>query len=599
MRFAARLTCASLLSLLCIQAWARPEVTIDPGGLPPEVLGIIHEAVDTIARLDDDEDGGEASRLRRRAREAVLSALATQGYFSPVVTLEVGEDVAGETWDIEIQPGKRATVSNVEIRFQGRISGEDYAERRAALIEAWKLPEGQLFINNNWSKSKTALLESVSAKDFYRARLAHTSADVDPLNARVALNVLVDSGPRVRLGELEIDGLKRVPERLVTRYVEYPPHELYNRAEFENWQQELQETNLFRGAFVMPGQDETPDTDPSEAPPPGLPEDIIVPVKVSVAEAAARELALGLGVDDDVGVRFETLYKQNVVLGHPVIMETGLGVDRKRQRAFLDVYLPPTAQGQKDSIGLLVRHSDIEGLDLTRYALGATRTRTRYGKGDNPVEYETRFGLLLAHDRVKIGNVEADELPTFSGTAGWTRIDVNDKYDPRKGNVIDLQGGVGLTLDDGAPYTRASLRLQQWWPVGPRDVLTMRGEAGKVWSQRRTRVPDDFGFRTGGARTVRGYRYMSIGAESHGATVGGATMAVASIEYMHFFTDMLGMTVFFDAGDVSDSFQDMHMKLGYGVGGVVRTPAGPIELNLAYGQQDHDLRLHFSLGIAF
>lgn len=599
MRFAARLTCASLFSLLCTQAWARPEVTIDPGGLPPTVLGIIHEAVDAIARLDDDEDGGEASRLRRRAREAVLSALATQGYFSPVVTLEAGQDVVGETWDIVIQPGKRATVASVDIRFEGRILGEDYEDRRAALTDAWKLPEGQVFINNDWSKAKTSLLESVSAKDFYRARLAHTSADVDPLTARVALNVLVDSGPRVRLGELHIEGLKRVPERLVTRYVEYPPLALYERAEFENWQQELQETNLFRGAFVMPGQDGETDTLAEDAPPSGLPEDVIVPVNVSVAEAAARQVAVGLGLDDDVGLRFETLYKQNVVLGHPVSMETGIGLDRKRQRAFLDFYLPPTAQGQKDSIGLLVKHSDIEGLDVTRYALGATRTRTRFGKGDNPVEYETRFGMLLAHDRVKIGDTEAEDLPTFTGTAGWTRIDVNDKYDPRKGNVIDLQGGVGLTLDDAKPYTRASMRLQQWWPIGPRDVLTVRGEAGKVWSQRRTRVPDDFGFRTGGARTVRGYRYMSIGAESHGATVGGAAMAVASIEYMHFFTDILGMSVFFDAGDVSDSFRDMHMKLGYGVGGVVRTPAGPISLDLAYGQADRDLRLHFSLGIAF
>lgn len=598
MRGLARLTCASLLSLLCAQAWARPEVTIDPGGLPPEVLGIIHQAVDAIARLDDDDDGGEASRLRRRAREAVLSALATQGYFNPGVTLEAGQDVAGETWDIVIQPGKRAKVASVDISFKGRIQGEDYAGRRAELIAGWPMKKDQLFINNNWSKAKTTLLENVSAKDFYQARLAHTNAEVNPETAEVALSVLVDSGPRIRLGELHIDGLKRVPERLITRYVDYPPGELYDREQFEDWQQDLQETNLFRGAFVMPGADGVTDTAPDDAPPPGLPADLLVPVNVSVSEAAARQVAVGLGVDDDVGVRFETLYKQNVVLGHPVSMETGVGIDRKIQRAFLDFYLPPTAQGQKDSIGLLARHSDIEGLEVKRFALGATRTRTRYG-ADNRVEYQTRFGVLLAHDTVKVGGVESDELPTFTGTAGWTRIDVNDKYDPRNGHVLDLQSGLGLTLDDAQPYFRASARAQQWWPMGARDVLTVRGEVGRVWSQARTRVPDDFGFRTGGARTVRGYKFMSIGEESHGAVVGGATMAVASIEYMHFFTDIIGMSVFFDAGDVSESFQDMHMKLGYGVGAVVRTPAGPLSLDLAYGQQDHDLRLHFSLGIAF
>ena len=34
-------------------------------------------------------------------------------------------------------------------------------------------------------------------------------------------------------------------------------------------------------------------------------------------------------------------------------------------------------------------------------------------------------------------------------------------------------------------------------------------------------------------------------------------------------------------------------------GARVRTPAGPLFLDLAYGQRQRDLRLHFSLGIAF
>ena len=39
--------------------------------------------------------------------------------------------------------------------------------------------------------------------------------------------------------------------------------------------------------------------------------------------------------------------------------------------------------------------------------------------------------------------------------------------------------------------------------------------------------------------------------------------------------------------------------LGYGVGVRARTPIGPFRLDLAYGQADRTLRLHFSAGIAF
>src|SRR5690606_41509766 len=89
---------------------APPEVFIDPGGVSPKALQSINGAVEAITRLAEDQDGGELSRLRRRARDATLSALETQGYFSATVDLEVGSDVVGETWDITIDPGERSEV---------------------------------------------------------------------------------------------------------------------------------------------------------------------------------------------------------------------------------------------------------------------------------------------------------------------------------------------------------------------------------------------------------------------------------------------------------------------------------------------------------
>jgi translocation and assembly module TamA len=43
----------------------------------------------------------------------------------------------------------------------------------------------------------------------------------------------------------------------------------------------------------------------------------------------------------------------------------------------------------------------------------------------------------------------------------------------------------------------------------------------------------------------------------------------------------------------------MRLKLGYGIGARVRSPIGPFRLDLAYGQDAHQLRIHFSAGLAF
>jgi translocation and assembly module TamA len=617
--FAGLLLCLALALLQT--AYAKPEIVIDPGTVDPAALKSINDAVEAIARLAADQDGGEADRLRRRARDAALAALATQGYFAASVTLKTGSDVGGGTWDIAIDAGVRARIVAVELSFTGRISRAEYADRVAALRKNWLLPVGRPFVNDDWNKAKSELLDGVMTRDFLLARIAASSADVQADQGQVRLKVVIDSGPAVRMGLLTTQGLERVPASLIKRYVRYNPGDAYDQDKLNQWQQALQGTAFFRGAFVsmqQPGGGDAatlpPSRDPSVAAPAGDPRVadggqpappvdsngvITLPVQVRVVEAPPKRFSASIGVDSDAGVGVEAVYRQQVVFGQPVTLESGVGVNRLRQRVYADFHLPPDTRGNKDSIGVLAEHSDIQGLDVTRFAVGATRLQERSGGPDGRVDYETRWGLLAAHDSVKIDGDDEYSLPTLTATADWLRRNVDSKYNPRDGNLIAVGGGVGVALNTGQPYTRARLRGQRWWPVGQRDVFTLRGEVGRVWASRDTQVPDDFGFRTGGARSIRGYRYLSIGADRGDAVVGAPALVVGSIEYDHYFDDRWGIGVFVDAGDAAQSFGDMDMAVGYGVGARVRTPAGPLFLDVAYGQRDHSVRLNFSLGIAF
>jgi translocation and assembly module TamA len=57
--------------------------------------------------------------------------------------------------------------------------------------------------------------------------------------------------------------------------------------------------------------------------------------------------------------------------------------------------------------------------------------------------------------------------------------------------------------------------------------------------------------------------------------------------------------VFVDAGNAADKPTDLEPALGYGVGLRVRTPIGPLRLDVAYGARAHGVRVHFSVGLAF
>jgi len=586
-----------LLCLVCVRAavWAaKPELVIDPGGVPPVALQAIVSAVDAIARLAEDQDGGEVSRLRRRAHEATLAALETQGYFSARVTLDAVTDALGEAWDIVIEPGARTQVESVRIAFSGSIAQAPYAQRVETLRAQWPLTSGMPFVNSAWSDAKTQLLEQVRQRDFYFARFAHTQARVDADAARAALDVAVDSGPRVVLGPLRIEGLRRVPDALITRYVRYAPGDAYDQEQLDEWQQALQSTSFFRGAFVtVDAQQDIGEDKRDDAV-------MTLPLHVRVSEAPAQSAAASLGVDSDNGVRAEGVFRQNIVFGQPVWIETGAGLDKREQRAFWDWHLAPDPRGHNDSFGLLLRRMDSNGLDTTRYGAGWKRRQVRRALGENRVVFETQWDVIAVQESQKIDGAPQDDahMPTAIATWQWLRRDVDNPYDPREGHLIGAGAGAGVNLDRTEFFYRANLRAQQWWPVGRRHGWTLRAELGKTWAAT-VRVPTDFGYRLGGSRSVRGYRFQSLGLRRGSAVVGAPAMALVSLEYDHYFDEMWGMAVFVDAGDAAAAFSRMRWALGYGVGARVRTPAGPFQVDVAYGQRDRRLRLHMSLGIAF
>jgi translocation and assembly module TamA len=81
--------------------------------------------------------------------------------------------------------------------------------------------------------------------------------------------------------------------------------------------------------------------------------------------------------------------------------------------------------------------------------------------------------------------------------------------------------------------------------------------------------------------------------------VGGRVLAVMSAELTHWLTPKYGAAIFQDAGDAADSWGELKLKRSTGIGARLRTPIGPVNLDLAYGQATHATRLHFSVGYGF
>lgn len=81
--------------------------------------------------------------------------------------------------------------------------------------------------------------------------------------------------------------------------------------------------------------------------------------------------------------------------------------------------------------------------------------------------------------------------------------------------------------------------------------------------------------------------------------VGALTMVTGTAEYTHWLTQQWGAAAFVDVGNAADSWRTLHPVIGYGAGIRWRSPAGPIALDLARGHDTGNLRVHFSMTVAF
>ena len=572
-------------------------VTSTPAGdgLQP-LLARVLEAGRATDPLDPEDD----ERVLRRLRNSAIDVLATEGYFSPVITVEIDE-AQRSRYALKIDPGPRTRVRAVDITLTGAI--ERQPERIRELVEAWELDVGTPFRDPLWTTAKAKLLARVQERDFPAARLVESGADIDVDESAARLRVAIDSGPAFTLGELDIveepgKGLQRYDRVLVERFNDIKPGDRYDATRLLELQRRLQSGPYFSGVLV-----DVP-IDPARHE--------RVPIRLTLVEARSKRISTGVGFSTNSGPRVEGMYRQVGLFGLPYTLQTGLGIDRTRTIGFADILLPPKPNGALDTLGILGERTDIQNLFTQRWGVGVSRVLTE-DLPDDPRSYETRIALKLQREATlnRDGGIQPrGVLPekfvndTLSLSYTWTRRNVDSLTNPTRGNVLTLVGAGGVSRTGlsellSQSFLHAYGRYVLYLPVFDRHQVILRGEVGHVVTDDIRFVPLDFRFRAGGAGSVRGYQYQSLGVKDGASVIGATSLAIGSAEYVHWLTPAWGAAAFYDVGDADNELMKIRWARGYGVGARWRTVAGPLALDVAYGERDREWRVHFAIAVAF
>ena len=528
----------------------------------------------------------ERAIFMRRAQREIPELLATEGFFSGKAILR-SVSPAG-VLKVEVVPGPRTVVTEVNIEFRGDLSLQDAQrnERVQQLRAAWSLPSGTPFRAVAWDEAKADLLAQVTRHDYAAARLVESSAQVDPLKASAILHVVVDSGPRFLFGDLRVSGLERYKESLVSRQAGFSRGQPYDRGLLLAFQNRLQNLPQLSSVIVNLG------TLPESIPENSDQGTITAPVMVHIVEAQSRRISIGIGYSTNSGVRNEVNYQSYNFLNQAWTLDGAVVFEQNRQTISAGLGTQPNPLGYRLIWNASAVKTQIQGLETRTYKIGVTRSRTLF-------DIETGIGLNGQREQqIPLGGIP-ESVKALVLDWHWNRRRVDNPLFPMSGSLTQLLvGGGSKSMLSDQNFVRSYFREQIWLPLSGRDVVTLRLEGGYTAATSALGIPQDYLFRVGGTQTVRGFAFQSLGVQKDGAVVGGRAMATGSAEYTHWFGNW-GAALFCDAGGAADVAPDLLMSQGYGIGARWRSPVGPLALDFARGKGQPAPRAHFSIEVAF
>nr|WP_244896670.1 autotransporter assembly complex family protein [Paraburkholderia phenazinium] len=559
---------------------ARAAYKVDIEASPRAVRKLLEEHLDIarFARRDDISDD-QFGFLVTATPQQVRDLTATAGYFSPVVRTDVRTIDGKKRVTVSVDPGPQTTISAIDLSFKGPVLTEDPGQQNATRF-AFSLHQGDPFSQGGWDDAKNAALKALQARRYVAAKIAHSEARIDPRTHEAKLSVTFDSGPTFTIGKLEVSGTRRYPEQIVDNVNPISVGAIYDVQRVAELQRQLQNTPYYASVAIDVAND------------PAKP--IETPVRVKVSEYPYNSIRGGVGYATDTGPQVQGNYTYLNTFGAAWPFSVGGRIDQIEQFGQIQLSMPPWRRAWTNSMLASYTTTDVSDTRIYSIRAGVQTTRT-----SQFIDYG--YSVLYYQDRLDQNAIGPTTSRALVPAWSWTRRNTDDPLFPRSGNLVRLEAGFavkGVATDQ--TFARAYARGQQYFPIGKEDLLLFRAELGGVFTAGSSSgVPASLLFRAGGSNSVRGYGYQSIGNSVDGSVLPTKYLVTGTTEYQHWFNHDWGGAVFFDIGTATDTWHEKVFYPGVGFGARWRSPVGPVNVDLAYGIRNKQVRPYLTLGIAF
>ena len=537
----------------------------------------------TLVSLQKSAEVGPFALIARakQDQERFISALQSLGYYQGPVLLHI----AGRTLDdpelfeqltsASADPPTPVTASFIlgpqfhlgQIRLEGEVS--------QPVRDALKLKMGDKAIASDVLAARDRLLKALLEQGYALAKVDEPVATLSVATESVDIQFQVDSGPKVKLGHIEITGLKNLHESFVQKRLLIAEGQPFKASNIETARKDLVELGVFSSVRSVVGQQ--------------LDQQGRIPLNFEVGERPLHTANIGAAYSTDLGGSLSSAWLRRDLFGNAEQLNLTAAITQLGGNSTTGLGYKIGAAFSKPDF--LERDQTLQlGLDAIQQDFIAYNETALMAHMllNRKLAPHWNVGYGIAAEQAQISQESSLRDYTLASLPLTLKYDSsNSPLDPTLGSIVTAALTPTYSMaGNSKPFVLMQVSASTFLDLDQpgRRVLALRGLLGDTGGASQFDLPPDKRFYAGGSATVRGYKYQSIGPEfADGKPQGGTAIASGSVELRQRIFDDYGVVLFADGGQVSVNALPFanRWQLGAGIGARYYTSFGPIRLDVA------------------
>lgn len=500
--------------------------------------------------LSDEADEESIISIYQEAPKAIQEALKPFGFFHATVSGHY--TMAKHHWRMtfHVKPGPRSRVTHVTVKLIGAGQHDNVFKR---LLAHLPLKVGHFFKLSNFNRNNDSLFEVAADRGYFSAKMKSNQITVNLPNKTVGVKTVFMTGARSRFGQTTFSKTP-LNVKFLKKFLNYKVGHYYNSRRIQNTQNSLNDTNYFSQITVDPVIDKN---------------NMTTPVHIKLTMNKRRQYLFGLGYGTDTGIRGTLGMKYNW------LNQWGHYGDINAQGSWVNYsivagYHMPWPTPTRDLVSVLAGfgHLNLNSGESTSQKISLVYRRALQ-------HWIFSFGLNALNERYNIKALPKTTARLFYGNANASYFSVHNHINPKTGyRFIFNVAGTPSSLSSTSGFLQSKASFKWVYMFLKNEQFVTRFTYADTIIPNINNLPLSLQLLAGGAQSIRGYSYQSIGP--------GHLMATGSFELRQRLFSQLYLAGFFDYGNVSDTRLFQSLKKTAGTGLVFRAPIGIIQAGVAW-----------------